>query len=160
MSKPDQAAHATAHHRHELSAREKEEHKQRVLTQGAPSVTGSIADAVVVKYGNLFFLTDPDGIVPSGGDHGFGLYYQDCRYLSGYDLRLAGAAPLSLVSTAEQGYLAAFQLTNHDIRMAGGGLIRKEGVGVRWERLVDAGKPALDELITIENYEAKDAEFP
>jgi glycogen debranching enzyme len=160
MSKQDQAAHATTHQRHKLSAREKEEHKQRVLTQGAPSVTGSIADAVAVKNGNLFFLTDNVGIVPLRGDHGFGLYYHDCRYLSGYDLKLAGAAPLRLVSTAEQGYLAAFQLTNPDIRMAGGELIRKEGIGVRWERMVDAGKPALDELITIENYEAQDAEFP
>jgi glycogen debranching enzyme len=160
MSKPDQAAHATTHQRHELSAQEKEEHKRRVLTQGAPSVTGSIADAVVVKNGNLFFLTDQVGIVPLSGDHGFGLYYHDCRYLSGYDLKLAGAVPLRLVSTAEQGYLAAFQLTNPDIRMSGGGLIRKEEIGIRWERLVDPGKPALDELITIENYEAQDAKFP
>ncbi|MBO0726540.1 MAG: amylo-alpha-1,6-glucosidase [Blastocatellia bacterium] len=160
MPKRHQAAHSMTHRRHRLSQREKHERKQRVLTHGAPSVTGSIADAVVAKNGSLFFLTDPDGIVPLGGDHGFGMYYNDCRYLSGYDLKLAGAHPVCLVSTAEQGYLAAFQLTNPDIRMSGGALIRKEGIGVRWERLVNAGKLALDELITLENYEAQDVAFP
>jgi hypothetical protein len=49
MPRECDSAHATAHQRHRLSPQEKKEHKQRVLTQGAPSVTGSIADAVVVK---------------------------------------------------------------------------------------------------------------
>ncbi len=160
MPKPQQAAQAATHQRHQLSLREKHEHKQRVLTQGAPSVTGSIADAVVIKNGNLFFLTNSAGIAPLGGDHGFGLYYHDCRYLCGYDLKLAGARPLCLVSTATEGYLAAFQLTNPDIRMSDGALIRKEEIGIRWERLVDARKRALNEVITIRNFEARDAAFP
>ncbi len=66
MPRRQQAAHATTHERHRLSQREKLEHKQRVLTHGAPSVTGSIADAVVVKDGNLFFLTNSAGIAPLG----------------------------------------------------------------------------------------------
>ncbi|HEY8458838.1 MAG TPA: glycogen debranching N-terminal domain-containing protein, partial [Blastocatellia bacterium] len=160
MPKPGQDAHATPHQRHQLSPQEKHERKQRILTHGAPSVTGSIAHAVVVKNGNLFFLTDDAGIAPLGGDHGFGLYYNDCRYLSGYDLRLAGANLLCLISTAEPGYMAAFQLTNPDIRMPGGAFIRKEGIGVKWERLVDADNPALNELMTLENYEAQDVAFP
>ncbi len=160
MPKQRLSARATTHQRHRLSMREKNENKQRVLTHGAPSVTSGIADAVVVKNGDLFFLTDPAGIAPLGGNHGFGLYYHDCRYLSGYDLKLAGANPLCLVSTAEQGYMAAFQLTNPDIRMYGGALIRKEGIGVKWERLVNADRPALDELITMENFEPQDAAFP
>ncbi len=112
-----------------------------------------------MKNENVFFLTDPAGIVPKGGDHGFGLYYHDCRYLCGYELKLAGAKPLCLVSTAAEGYLAAFQLTNPDIRMSGGALIRKEGIGIKWERMVDAGKPALDEVITLENFEAQSVAF-
>lgn len=160
MPKQRLSARATTHQRHRLSTREKDENKQRVLTHGAPSVTSGIADAVVAKNGDLFFLTDPAGIVPLGGNHGFGLYYHDCRYLSGYDLKLAGVNPMCLVSTAEQGYMAAFQLTNPDVRMYGGALIRKEGIGVKWERLVNADRPALDELITLENFEPQDAAFP
>src|SRR5262249_48992770 len=160
MPKGNQTAHTTTHQRHKLTAQEKHERKQRVLTQGTPSVTSSIADAVVVKNGNLFFLTEPDGKVPLGGNHGFGLYYNDCRYLSGYELRLAGAAPLCMVSTAERGYLAALQLTNFDIRMTDGTLIHKEEIGIRWDRLMDANKPALNELITLENFGAQNASFP
>ena len=138
MPKRHHAAHATTHQRHRLSQREKHEHKQRVLTHGAPSVTGSIAGAVVVKNGNLFFLADSAGIVPLGGNHGFGLYYHDCPYLSGYDLKLAGANPLCLVSTAEKGYLATFQLTNPDIRMSGGALIVGSAYAdLRFERAAD-----------------------
>jgi len=47
-----------------LSDREKHERKQRVLTKTTPSLAGSIADAVVIKNGDCFFLTDPDGRVP------------------------------------------------------------------------------------------------
>ena len=159
MPRECDSAHATTHQRGRLSPQEKKERKQRVLTHGAPSVTSSIADAVVLKNENLFFLTDPDGIVPKAGDHGFGLYYHDCRYLSGYEMEIAGAKPLCLVSTAADGYLAAFQLTNPDIRMFDGALIRKEEIGVKWERLADAGEPALDEVITVENFEAWDAAF-
>jgi glycogen debranching enzyme len=153
------SAHATTHQRRRLSQNEKAEHKHRVLTQGASSVTGSVADAVVVKNENLFFLTDPAGIVPKGGDHGFGLYYHDCRYLSGYEMEMVGVKPLGLVSTAADGYMATFQLTNPDIRMSGGALIPKEQIGIKWERLADAGKPALDEAITIENFDAREAAF-
>ena len=160
MTIQDQTAHATTHQRNQLSPQEKHEHKQRVLTQGTPSITNSIAHAVVIKNGNLFFLTDHAGIVPLGGNHGFGLYYNDCRYLSGYELQLAGAKLLSMVSSAELGYMARFQLINPDIRMADRTLIRKEEIGVKWERLVDAGQPALDELITLENFGTEEARFP
>src|SRR5262245_8501187 len=160
MPKQHPTAHATTHQRNRLSSEEKHEHKQRVLTQGTPSITGSIADAIVVKNQNLFFLTDPSGIVPLGGHHGLGLYYQDCRYLCGYELQLAEARLLSMASTSELGYMASFQLVTPDIKMADGTLIRKEEVGVKWERLVDAARPALNELITLENFGSQKARFP
>jgi glycogen debranching enzyme len=160
MPKEYESVHATTYPRRRLSPLERDERKQRVLTHGAPSVTSSIAGAVVVKNENLFLLTDPDGIVPKGGDHGFGLYYHDCRYLSGYEIEMAGAKPICLVSTAAEGYMVAFQLTSPDIRMSDGSLIRKEGIGIKWERLANAGIPALDEVITLENFEARDAAFP
>jgi hypothetical protein len=160
MPKRDRTAHTTTHQRRRLSPQERQEHKQRVLTQGEPSVTGSVADAVVIKNGNIFFLSDPAGSVPSEGDHGFGLYFNDCRYLSGYELKLADTTPQCLVSTSAEGYLAAFQLTNQDIRMSDGSLIRKEEIGIKWDRLVNADKPALEEVITLENFESRDAAFP
>src|SRR5690554_28657 len=40
-----------------------QERRERVLTQGKPSVTRSIAEAVVIKDGDLFFLSEPDARV-------------------------------------------------------------------------------------------------
>ena len=82
------------------------ERKQRVLTQGTPSVTRTIADAIVVKDGDLFLVTQPDGRAPRGGDHGFGLYYHDCRYLRTYEFRIDGALPVTLGAGAGGGYPA------------------------------------------------------
>ena len=146
--------------KHQLSPQEQEERKQRVLTHGAPAVVRSIANAVVVKDGNLFLLTEPDGRVPLEEEHGFGLYYHDCRFLNGYELNLAGASPHALVSTAERGMMAMFQLTNPDIRMAEGGLIRKEEVGVKWERTLNADGPALHDHITFQNFGLRRIAFP
>src|SRR5262249_59349826 len=75
-------------------------------------LTSSIADAVVIKEGDLFFLTRPDGEVPLRRRHAFGLYYHDCRFLNGYALRLGDAVPRALVSTAVQGYCCTAELTN------------------------------------------------
>jgi hypothetical protein len=139
--------------KHGVSPEEMQERKQRVLTQGTPAIVRSIADAVVIKDENIFFLTEPDGSIPIGDDHGFGLYYHDCRFLNGYELHLAGTKPQPLVSTAERGFLAVFQLTNPDLRMADGQLIRKEQVGVKWERVIDRSRstresagPGLNDL--------------
>jgi len=71
-----------------LSGREKQARKRQVLNQGRPSIIRSIADAVVIKSENVFFLTRPDGNVPLGDSHGYGLYYHDCRFLNGYELAL------------------------------------------------------------------------
>ena len=52
-----------------------QERRERVLTQGKPSVTRSIAEAVVIKDGDLFFLSEPDARVPLDRRHGLGLYH-------------------------------------------------------------------------------------
>jgi glycogen debranching enzyme len=159
MSEQGQTAHAVEGKRH-VSAQEQQERKQRVLTQGTPAIVRSIAEAVVIKDENIFFLTEPDGRVPLDDDHGFGLYYHDCRFLNGYELKLAGTTPQALVSTAERGFMAVFQLANLDIRMADGTLIRKEEIGVKWERVIDARGLALHEVITFQNFSQQRIEFP
>jgi hypothetical protein len=73
MSKQEHTAHAVEG-KYGGSPQEQQERKQRVLTQGTPAIVRSIANAVVIKDENIFFLTEPDGRVPLGDDHGFGLY--------------------------------------------------------------------------------------
>ncbi|HXH14286.1 MAG TPA: glycogen debranching N-terminal domain-containing protein [Alphaproteobacteria bacterium] len=142
-----------------LSPQDQQERKRRVLTQGTPAIVRSIADALVIKRENIFFLTEPDGSVPLADDHGLGLYYHDCRYLNGYELKLSGAEPHVLVSTAERGFMAVLQLTNPDIRMPNGRLIHKDQIGVKWERVLEADRPALHDLVTLQNFGLEPIEF-
>ncbi len=109
---------------------------------------------------DVFFLCERDGGVPLEGKHGFGLYYHDCRLLNGYELMLAGTKASSLVGTAKRGLMATLELTNPDIRMAGGGLIPKETIGIKWERVIDGTKLALYDLITFQNFGRQSAELP
>ncbi|HXG67376.1 MAG TPA: glycogen debranching N-terminal domain-containing protein, partial [Blastocatellia bacterium] len=143
-----------------LTTEEKHARKQRVQTHGRASVTRSIADALVIKDGDIFFLTEPNGAVPMGGEHGFGLYYHDCRYLDGYEMKLAGATPEVLIATASRGFMAVIEMTNVDMRMADGRLLPKETLGIRWERIIDSDGLRLCETLSFRNYGQEPAEFP
>lgn len=143
-----------------VTEQDKQERKERLQTQGRASVTQSIADAVVVKEGEVFFLSEPDGDVPLGGEHGFGLYYHDCRFLNGYELRLADAKPEVLVATAHRGFMAVIELTNPDIRMSDGKLLRKEELGIKWERMIDSSRLAFYDALTFQDYGLEPIAFP
>src|SRR5262249_55924008 len=95
-----------------MSPRQKSHRKQQVLTQKRPSQVESIADAVVIKDEDVFFLCAQDGQVPLRGAHGFGLYYHDCRYLNGYALKMGRQQPGSLAATPRRGYMAVLELTS------------------------------------------------
>jgi glycogen debranching enzyme len=144
----------------QLSPGEVHERKQRILTHGTPSITSSIADAVVIKDENVFLVTSPDGGIPLGQGHGFGLYYHDCRYLRGYELCIANQSPTVLASTAAKGDSAVLQLANQDIHTADGQLIPKETIGVKWARALDGTVPELHDSFTFENFGLNDVKFP
>ena len=57
----------------------------------------NVAQAVVIKDEDVFFLCDRSGNVPLGNEQGFGLYYHDCRFLQGYEVSIAGNRLNSLV---------------------------------------------------------------
>jgi len=137
--------------------------KKKVLSQWTASVTQSIANAVVAKDGNVFFLTEQDGDVPMQGQHGFGLYYHDCRYLNGYELRLAGKQSNVLVSDASEGFRAVFELANPDLTFDQDNQskhVAADQVGIKWERLVDGKDLVLDDVLTFRNYGQQEVEFP
>ncbi|HBY93049.1 MAG: hypothetical protein M5U01_28115 [Ardenticatenaceae bacterium] len=137
-----------------------EERKERVLTKKESSITRGISKAIVIKDGNPFFLSEPDGSVPMDRAHGFGLYYHDCRFLSGYELKLADVKPGALASSAERGFRAHFELTNPDIRMENGKLIAKEQIGVEWMRTIDSDRLALHDVFSFHNFGLEQVEFP
>jgi glycogen debranching enzyme len=118
-----------------------------------------ITDAVVIKDDELFFLCPPGGTVPLAGDHGFGLYYHDCRYLNGYDLRLSGVGLSPLAASAPIGFEAALELTNPEFELPDARTVPRETLGVHWSRLVDGRQLMLQDRITVENYGLEPVEF-
>lgn len=134
--------------------------KQRALTHGSPSGVASIASAVVIKDEDLFFLSDASGRVPTEGRHGFGLYYHDCRFLDGYEIRLGDAAPDVLAATAEHGYCALFELANQLVPLGPHTSLPSERVAVRWERVADGDALTLREVLTFRNYGVSHIDLP
>lgn len=92
--------------RPELSP-EKDQRKERILTQPEPTaIPRAIEDAVLLKWGPVFLLTDPSGDVPWDLPHGLGLFFDDCRFLDGYGITLNGR-PLERLSHAVTPELSA-----------------------------------------------------
>jgi glycogen debranching enzyme len=56
--------------------------------------------------------------------------------------------------------MAMIELTNPDLRMAHGHLIRKEQVGITWERTLDMEHLVLSEELTCHNYGVERIELP
>ncbi len=94
------------------------------------------------------------------GSHGFGLYYHDCRYLNGYELKLADARLNVLVSDAAQGFAAVFEMTNPELQIGEGEHIEKDTIGIRWDRVIDGDHHTLLDSFTLQNYGSEQIEFP
>ena len=129
------------------------------LVPGSTGIRGSITHAVVMKQGDLFFLSEPDGSVPLSGGHGFGLYYHDCRFLNGYELRVAGRRPEALVRNAEPGYKAVLGLSNPEI-YSDGKVLHKHLVEIRWSRLISSERLALFDTFVLQSLAPDSIELP
>jgi glycogen debranching enzyme len=134
------------------SGSEQHHRKQQVLTRGQASVVRSISDAVVVKSGEPFFLCPPDGQIDLDGDHGFGLYHHDTRFLSGYELTVSGIHPTSLAAGAASGDRANLELTNPDALRRDDQTIGKDALGIRWERQLDGDVPELRDRLLLRGF--------
>jgi len=150
----------TVEHSRPTTDQDKRERKQRIQTHGRSSATRGIADAVVIKGQNVFFLSKPDGNVPLGGEHGYGLYYHDCRFLSGYELKLGNADLELLTATAEHGFTSVIELTNPDVKTGSGQVIQKEQLGIKLERTMNSDHLMLSEAITWQNYGTEQIQVP
>lgn len=137
-----------------------QERHSRILTQGTSSFAKSITDSVVIKDWNLFLLTEPGGQIPIAGGHGLGLYYHDCRYLNGYELKLGEMDPNYLGSQSEDGYKAVFQLANPDLEQDDGRTLARETLGIRWERALQSRSNSLVERMTVQNFGLDLVEIP
>jgi glycogen debranching enzyme len=98
----------------------------------------SLTDAIVLKDESVFLIGLRDGTIPAVGRHPLGLYLDDCRHLSGHELRIAGVTPRLLVASAPTGAAAVHELTNPDVKLPDGRLLQLQTLQVRLERRLHA----------------------
>ncbi len=114
------------------------------------------APRLAIKEGDLFLYTDTLGQVPGRENAVLGLYHKDTRYLSRWDLTLAGRQPVLLSSTAERGHAATVELTNLEARSADGRTLPQATVHVRRTRFV---ADRLHEILRVRNFHHADIEL-
>lgn len=72
----------------------------------------NLAEALVIKRGNLFLLTPRDASLPGGPEQPLGLWYRDCRFLSVHELLLDGRPPMLLQASDARGDRAVHELSD------------------------------------------------
>jgi len=153
---PSKSAHLSANRRGEHKSRGSRKHAR---TQRAGRGPDNVAQAVVIKDEDVFFLCDRNGNVPLGNEQGFGLYYHDCRFLQGYELSIAGNRLNSLASTSEHGFMSEFVLTNPELKQLDGSALSKQSVGFKWQRIIHSAGLSLQDVITCTNYKHHSVQF-
>ena len=112
-------------------------------------VIEDIRDALVIREGSTFLLTDPSGNVPGGNKQGFGVYCADTRHLSAYSVSLNGVAPVLLLSTAELGYAMEQVMTNPTLMTPEGRKAHRGSIEFRRQRVVSGG---IEERLRVTNF--------
>ncbi len=138
---------------------DKQRRKESLLTHGTASLTRGIVTAVAIKDEDIFFICPSHGNVPMKGPHGYGLYYQDCRFLSGYEFRLGRTRLEALVADSTRGDSAILESTNPEMRMDNREVVAKHALGLRWERAIKASEEGLFDSLTFTNHGDKEVDF-
>ncbi|MFL5894237.1 MAG: glycogen debranching N-terminal domain-containing protein [Thermoleophilaceae bacterium] len=116
-----------------------------------------INDSVVIKEENLFLVSEADGSIPIEGFHPFGLYYNDCRFLSGWELEVMGEQPRLLVCSAASGDSSEHELTNRELTVQRGRRVPPQTLQIRLEREILRGR-LLDERIVLNSFDPQPLE--
>gem|GEM_PF-2261078 len=104
-------------------------------------------DAIAVLDGSTFMVSDGRGDVPEGAVAG--LFHDDTRFLSRFELRLGGRTPELLTSSIVDYYSAAFFLANPELQAADGSRVPAHALSVVRSRFVGDG---LREGIEVRNH--------
>lgn len=90
------------------------------------TLSNSIINEMVIRDGELTFITQENGEIPITENYGYGLYYHDCRFLSGFLMRLMDTPPTRVLSSDERGFRSTLMVTNPEIKDCTGTTISKE----------------------------------
>jgi glycogen debranching enzyme len=90
------------------------------------TLSNSIINKMVIRDDELTLVMKEDGEIPITENYGYGLYYHDCRYLSGFLMRLMDTPPTRVLSSDERGFRSTLMVTNPQIKDCKGTTIAKE----------------------------------
>jgi glycogen debranching enzyme len=108
-----------------------------------------VENELVLKHDRMFILVDAHGDIAPAGHCGLGLFHDDTRILSHYQLRLCGG-PAALLSTQLlRAYAAQIDLAIKDLPFGGDPWDPKHAVHVRREYVLG---DRLVERLTLTNY--------
>jgi len=108
-----------------------------------------VIDALGLKHDRLFLLADQHGNITPPGNCSLGLFEDDTRILSHYELRVAGTEPARLSSQVIQPYHAHIDLAVTDHAFGGNAWDPKHAVYIRRELLLE---DVLFERLTLTNF--------
>jgi len=108
-----------------------------------------VADALALKHDRVFLLVDPFGNIAPRGRCSLGLFEDDTRLLSHYELRGAGSAAVKLSAQTVQPFMARIDLAVNDHAFGGDGWDPKHAIHLEREIIVDDG---LIERLTLTNF--------
>jgi glycogen debranching enzyme len=105
----------------------------------AQNLSVGAAGSVSLKENRIELVTNVCGDIPRLNPEGFGLYMNDTRFLSTFEILLEDQSPIYLSHSAERNYIATFQFVNPTMTLADGTRIRRQTISIRRSRFVDAG---------------------
>ena len=113
---------------------------------------GTLAETIVIKEENVFVVCRRDGSLPAGVAHPLGFYSEDCRFLSGHELRVNGVRPRLLVASAAPGSESVHELTNPALPLPDGRVLPLQSIQLRLERRI-VGDGELEETLLVHSYD-------
>ncbi|HEY8198251.1 MAG TPA: glycogen debranching N-terminal domain-containing protein [Candidatus Limnocylindrales bacterium] len=102
------------------------------------STPSPAVSTISLKEGHAVVVTAMDGSMDPPGA-GFGLYLNDVRFLSRFELTLDGQTPLLLSASDRETYVATVQLVNDPLPLPGGGTLPRQALSIRRARFIDGG---------------------
>src|SRR4051812_10950963 len=97
----------------------------------------------------MFLVSNGNGDIAAHNIDGQGLYWQDTRFLSLYELSFGGWRPQLLSSSGEHNFMTTLQFANVAFQTSDGRDIRPRSLSIRRNRFLHA---ALHERVGIFNY--------
>ena len=108
-----------------------------------------VSDALAIKHDRLFLLSDQLGNIAPPGNCALGLFEDDTRILSHYDVRVAGTPQARLSTQVIQPYYAQIDLAVTDHAFGGNSWDPKHAIYLRRELMLE---DSLIERLTLENF--------